>query len=115
MIILGEGMTTIRVVVGESFLTAAAGEYNRRRRHSHSVPYDRYALVAGRHCRQRKFHVTEPTFPCCEGKTDDFTRHIHHCCSATHVASLFDVDRVELLRVARALRGLTALENLGNH
>jgi len=113
MIVLSEGMTRIMVVEGESFLTAAAKEYNKRRRYGHSIPYDyTYALVAGQLYRQRKFHVTEPTFPCCEGKTDDFTRHIHHCCTAVHVASLFEVDRVELLRVARALRGLTALENL---
>ena len=111
MIVLSEGMTRIMVVEGESFLTAAAEEYNKRRRYSHSVPYDgKYVQITGQ--RYYKFHVTEPTFPCCEGKTDDFSRHIHHCCSATHVANLFDVDRVSLLRVARALRGLTALENL---
>jgi len=41
-----------------------------------------------------------------------YERWLYHCCTATHVANLMGVDRVELLRAAKVLRGLIALESL---
>lgn len=86
---------------------AAAECYNARRAYSHRVPFERqYNLIAGRYY----FVVTEDKFDCCKDR--DFTAHLQHCRSAVHIATMYGVDRKELLRTARGLRILEALERI---
>lgn len=99
----------IKVVEGNDAVMAAAKMYNRRRRYSHNVSYD-YSR-ANPYMTEYSYHVvTEDKFDCCKDTFKDFTAHLQHCRSAVHIAMMFGVDRVEVLRTARRLRILEALE-----
>ena len=88
-------------------LMTAARCYNKRRRYSHNAPFERYYP---RGEVRTRFTVTEDKFDCCQSQFKDFTAHLQHCRSAVHIATMYGVDRVELLRTARQLRVLEALE-----
>lgn len=66
------------------------------------------ASPAGRQDAAGRWYPTdEERQECCAGVRDPSIAWPHslkkHCCSAQHVARLFDVDELELKRVARAL------------
>jgi hypothetical protein len=88
----------------------AARCYNARRRYSHNVPIE-YAPRHNSYERRRsRYVVTELSCSCCKDKFKGLTEHIQHCRTAVHIATMYGVDRVELLRIARRLGVLEALE-----
>lgn len=90
-------------------LMDAAKCYNARRRYSHNVPHE-YNCPLNKYHSHSHCYVTESKFDCCKDTFKDFTVHLQHCRSARHIATMYGVDRVEVLRTARRLRVLEVLE-----
>ena len=91
-------------------LVSAAKCYNERGRCRQNVPCDSTDGTPS----AIRFVTASDRCPECEGFDDkDFEDQVDHYCTIEHITQAFGVDEVELLKVARRLRGLDVLERLG--